>query len=87
MHILAYAVYDCETGELHQFTAEATILAKDVVSAFVTDKVMDIHWAEDAKKDFLTALSGTKDIEDLKSCMAAYELTLAIMPINCNQPV
>lgn len=79
---LVYALYDVQEMNLHQFSAGATDLAKDVVSAFLVEKIFpEGGFGEEAEKDFLTEISNSKDVPELFAVMGKYDFRLALMPV------
>lgn len=79
---LAYALYDEHEMKLSQFTADAVILAKDAVSAFLVEKVFPASGTdEEIVKDILTEISGTKDVQQLLIVLNSYDFQLALMPV------
>lgn len=78
---LIYALYDAQEMTLVQFSADATILAKDAVAAYLTEKVISKTVEEDWAKDFLTAISNSKDVPELLIVLESYDFKLALMPI------
>ena len=78
---LVYALYDVQEMKLSQFTADASILVKDAVSAYLAEKVLSDCFADEAAKDLLTALSKSNDVPELLVVLEAYDFKLAITPI------
>lgn len=79
---IVYALYDVQEANLTQFSADATILAKDAVAAYLTEKIFpNIGITEEASKDLLTELSNAKDIPELLVVLGKYDFQLALMPI------
>jgi len=82
MSKIVYALYDVQEANLTQFSADAVILAKDAVAAYLTEKIFqEIGISEDASKDLLTDISNSQDIPQLISCLGKYDFQLALMPI------
>lgn len=80
---LVYALYDVQEMNLSQFTADATILVKDAVSAYMVEKVIPgSSFSEENAKDFLTDISKSASVEELMSVLNTYDFKLAFMPIN-----
>ena len=78
---LVYALYDVQEMKLSQFTADASILVKDAVSAYLAEKVLNDCFDSEAAKDLLTALSKSNDVPELLVVLEAYDFKLAITPI------
>jgi len=85
MDKLAYAVYDIQGAQLHMFSADANLLAKDVIASFLSEKVIPHTFADglegNAAKDFLTVMSASSDIDELKQALIVYDFEMAVMPI------
>lgn len=81
---LVYGLFDNEFGTLHMFAADSTILAKDVVMAFLEKEVMK-DWEEDFlvehKKDILTRISATASPEDLTVTLFGFGFILNILSV------
>lgn len=82
---IVYAVFDNELGQLHQFAVDATILAKDAVNAFMSEKIM-YGWEDDAtmvehKKDILTAISESKSPADLIQTLIGFGFILNMLAV------
>lgn len=83
MSKIVYALYDVQEMNLTQFSAASGILAKDAVSAYLTEKIFpNIGISDEASKDLLTDISNSKDIPELISCLGKYDFQLALMPVN-----
>lgn len=79
---LVYALYDVQEMKLSQFTADASILVKDAVSAYLAEKVLNTpYFSSEVAKDILTALSKSNDVPELLVVLEAYDFKLAITPI------
>ncbi|QIS79355.1 hypothetical protein HWD31_gp57 [Pantoea phage vB_PagM_SSEM1] len=79
---LVYALYDVQEMKLSQFTADASILVKDAVSAYLAEKVLTApYFSSEVAKDILTALSKSNDIPELLVVLEAYDFKLVFTPI------
>ena len=78
-------MFDNELGELHQFAVESTILLKDAVNAFMSEKVMygweDEESMAEHKKDILTAISNTTSPAELVQTLVGFGFILNMLAI------
>jgi len=76
----AYALYDVQEMELHIFAANADVLAKDAVSAFLSQTVIPQHWAsEEDAQEMLAQISATSGPVQLQDILEAWDFKLAMI--------
>lgn len=81
---IVYALFDNEMGEMHMFSTNADVLAKDAVMAFIEEHVTK-DWKDvvlvEHKKDIQTKVSATKSPTDLVQTLVGYGFILNMLAV------
>jgi len=84
MKQIVYALFDNEMGEMHMFSTNETVLAKDAVMAFIEEHVTK-DWNDpelvEHKKDIQTAVSATKSPVELVQVLVSFGFILNMLVV------
>lgn len=80
--MLAYALYDQLTGNLHHFTAHPSVLAHDAVLTYLAaqEEKFEVNDHE-YWKNVLTHISQAKSVEDLIGRMSEANMLLSVLSL------
>lgn len=77
-----YAIFDRNEGELYQFAALETVLAKDAVLAFMEEKSEALFGSDmETKEMAMRQVSETDSVESLISVLQDWELDFNVIQI------